>query len=79
MALKGGKISFLQGQAPNRFPNPKWSVLNKCIYGQQVDSGGCVYVCIHIQIVIEQEVMNSRRQKREKKELEAGQTEVEIM
>lgn len=33
---------------------------------------------IHIQIVIEQEVMNSKRQNREK-ELEGGQTEVEIM
>lgn len=36
-------------------------------------------MCIHIQIVIEQEVMNSKRENREKKELEGGQTEVEIM
>lgn len=47
MTLKGGRISFLQRQAPNRFPNPKWSVLNKCIYGQQVDSGRCVCVCTY--------------------------------
>lgn len=47
MALKGGRIRFLQGQAPNRFPNPKWSVLNKYIYKQQGTLEG-VFVCVYI-------------------------------